>query len=797
MTTITTTVTEPKSFQQIQDQQKNLEKEKVLESLNKNIIKLIQTINDKDQITKNDQDRQLKINQLELSKLQLKRARLGLARDERYYDTHSYEGSKRSASYFSGTNRESYSKGGAIALSLATGGLINPVVAKSILFPMLAPPLKLLSKTASGLLGSLSSIFPMLNRNISGKTSSAITSTKNDKLYSKLDEILNAVKQNSKRSSKQKEKKQSGFLGSLLGLAGLAGLIGLPFFPNGEGFRKFVENIAIGVVGAIVAKYGFDKILKEFSKSKRVTEKAEAEKARKEADKTRKEADKKLKEAEEKLKKAEEKLRETENKLKKAEEEIKKAKSENEKIKKEYEKAKSENEKAKEELKKAKEELKSEKEKYKEELKNVKKENAKNAEKSKSTADPKKTRKAVVSHDSSNEKVKKVQNDSNVNKASDKRRVYRDPDTGKIKTKKAPSNGGKNETVQTSTKKAEPVGSNKNSTTKGTSSRKGNPKGKSPGIGGLLGKFISALFLADMVEGVEEIVIDAAINGAEPVSEELKQNSQENFIKLYTGTGDNVTLREAFHELKTSGSHLVHGRFKQAYKAIEGIRSDTRWELLNIFGHAATVYGDDDVWSEIMGSEKKKQEITKIIDRKAREVAYKKEHPLETNLQVPIIDSGNAQSKDGKIILPSNEVKEGEYIIFDPETKTYKRTRVKKDLNTNSLFIGGKGRFVTSTLRSNTLNDFSEQGPLMPDEAIAVVEDIHLVSPESQINTSHDPTLSLNLNLLTNALNNNSEVIKNNNDLLSVIPNDTEPSPMFQSPGIQPTINGINPYNNF
>jgi hypothetical protein len=108
------------------------------------------------------------------------------------------------------------------------------------------------------------------------------------------------------------------------------------------------------------------------------------------------------------------------------------------------------------------------------------------------------------------------------------------------------------------------------------------------------------------------------------------------------------------------------------------------------------------------------------------------------------------------------------------------------------LFSGGdKQTIVTRNLNKGEETVLSGKG-----QTITLVEDVQIVSQESQINTSSQ-TPNLDLNLLTNALNNNSNAIIANNNLLSVIPNDTEPSPMFQSPGIQPTINGINSYNNF
>lgn len=221
MAIITTTIKEPKTFQQIQDQENELGKTEAMERLNENVAKLIQTINEKEKKKETDQDRQLKINQLELSKLQLRRAQLGLAKDEKYYQDYSRKwNEKNNVGTSIGLSKNTGSGLGALGVSALTGGLINPVIVKQVLFPMLNP---LLSVTKT--IASFPGLLPMLFRRVSGKTSSAVESDPDKRLHGKLDQILGAIK-NKTKSSKVKEEKEQSMLSKFLNalLLGAAGM---------------------------------------------------------------------------------------------------------------------------------------------------------------------------------------------------------------------------------------------------------------------------------------------------------------------------------------------------------------------------------------------------------------------------------------------------------------------------------------------------------------------------------------------------------------------------------------------
>lgn len=221
MATITTTIKEPKTFQQIQDQQNELEKKSALESLNNNISKLINAINERDTKRETEQDRQLKMNQLELSRLQLRRAQLGLAKDEKYYQEYSNKWqSKNNFGTSIGLDHGTSVGLGAIGVSALTGGALNPVIVKQLLFPIVTPLIN-----ATKALATFPGLIPMLFRKIGGKSSSAIASDPDRKLHGKLDQILGAIKDKTK-SSKAKEEKEQSMLSKFLNalLLGAAGM---------------------------------------------------------------------------------------------------------------------------------------------------------------------------------------------------------------------------------------------------------------------------------------------------------------------------------------------------------------------------------------------------------------------------------------------------------------------------------------------------------------------------------------------------------------------------------------------
>lgn len=221
MATITTTIREPKTFQQIQDQQNELGKNQTLESLNNNISKLIKAITDRDEKRETEQDRQLKMNQLELSKLQLRRAQLGLAKDEKYYSDYSRKWSEKNNFGTSiGLDRNTSGNIGAVGVSALTAGALNPVIVKNLLFPIMTP---LMNVTKA--LATFPGLLPGLFRRSSGKSSSAIASDPDRKLHGKLDQILGAIKDKTK-SSKAKEEKEQSMLSKFLNalLLGAAGM---------------------------------------------------------------------------------------------------------------------------------------------------------------------------------------------------------------------------------------------------------------------------------------------------------------------------------------------------------------------------------------------------------------------------------------------------------------------------------------------------------------------------------------------------------------------------------------------
>lgn len=215
MATITTTIREPKTFQQIQDQQNELGKNKTLESLNDNISKLIKAITDRDQKRETEQDRQLKMNQLELSKLQLRRAQLGLAKDEKYYSDYSRKWSEKNNFGTSiGLDKNTSGNIGAIGVSALTAGALNPVIVKNLLFPIMTP---LMNVTKA--LATFPGLLPGLFHRTSGKSSSAVASDPDRRLHGKLDQILGAIKDKTKSSKAKEEKEQSmlsKFLNALL-----------------------------------------------------------------------------------------------------------------------------------------------------------------------------------------------------------------------------------------------------------------------------------------------------------------------------------------------------------------------------------------------------------------------------------------------------------------------------------------------------------------------------------------------------------------------------------------------------
>ena len=235
MATITTTIREPKTFQQIQDQQNELGKNQTLESLNNNISKLIKAITDRDEKRETEQDRQLKMNQLELSKLQLRRAQLGLAKDEKYYSDYLRKWSEKNNFGTSiGLDKNTSGNIGAIGVSALTVGTLNPVIVKNLLFPIMTP---LMNVTKA--LATFPGLLPGLFRRSSGKSSSAIESDPDRKLHGKLDQILGAIKDKTK-SSKPKEEKEQSMLSKFLNalLLGAAGM-----FAASELFGKPKDEI--------------------------------------------------------------------------------------------------------------------------------------------------------------------------------------------------------------------------------------------------------------------------------------------------------------------------------------------------------------------------------------------------------------------------------------------------------------------------------------------------------------------------------------------------------------------------
>lgn len=264
MATITTTIKEPKTFQQIQDQQRELGKEEALENLNNNIAKLIKTINDKSEKKITDDERQLKANQLALSKLQLRRAQLGLAKDEKSYSDYSVKyNSSHGIGSSIGVSQNSRDNAAAIALSAMTAGALNPVIIKELLLP----PLKMMTRTVTGVSKALFSGLSSAGRRISGKTSSATEPDNEGKLHRKLDDILGAIKNKTKSSQKTEEKKEGFFSKALGALAGLAGTVGRVLISAlkgalgaylaiklGEKIGPFVENFLSKIVGEDAAK---------------------------------------------------------------------------------------------------------------------------------------------------------------------------------------------------------------------------------------------------------------------------------------------------------------------------------------------------------------------------------------------------------------------------------------------------------------------------------------------------------------------------------------------------------------
>lgn len=250
MATITTTIREPKTFQQIQDQQNELGKNQTLESLNDNISKLIKAITDRDQKRETEQDRQLRMNQLELSKLQLRRAQLGLAKDEKYYSDYSRKWSEKNNFGTSmGLDKNTSGNLGAIGVSALTVGTLNPVVVKQLLFPIMTP---LMNVTKA--LATFPGLLPGLFRKSSGKSSSAIASDPDRKLHGKLDQILGAIKDKARGNKKEKEE-QEGLLSKLLKMLilGTAGLTLASAVLGGE--EGLVKNTLIEHGKAMLAGF--------------------------------------------------------------------------------------------------------------------------------------------------------------------------------------------------------------------------------------------------------------------------------------------------------------------------------------------------------------------------------------------------------------------------------------------------------------------------------------------------------------------------------------------------------------
>lgn len=218
MATITTTIKEPKTFQQIQDEQTQLGKEKTLEDLNSNIVKLTQAINKTSEKQLTDEEKKLKSNQLELSKLQLQRAQLGLAHDQKRYSDYSQKYDKTHGVGSSiGVDQNTRDNTTAVALSAVTGGMLNPVVVKQVLLP----PLKIMTNAVGGIVKALAP-----NRRVSGKSSSATEDNEGKKLNKKLDDILGAIK-NKTTGSKSKDTQRQSFFSKALGfISGIAGTVG-------------------------------------------------------------------------------------------------------------------------------------------------------------------------------------------------------------------------------------------------------------------------------------------------------------------------------------------------------------------------------------------------------------------------------------------------------------------------------------------------------------------------------------------------------------------------------------------
>lgn len=250
MATITTTIREPKTFQQIQDQQNELGKNQTLESLNDNISKLIKAITDRDQKRETEQDRQLKMNQLELSKLQLRRAQLGLAKDEKYYSDYSRKWSEKNNFGTSiGLDKNTSGNIGAIGVSALTAGALNPVIVKNLLFPIMTP---LMNVTKA--LATFPGLLPGLFHRTSGKSSSAVASDPDRRLHGKLDQILGAIKDKTRGNKKEKEE-QEGLLSKLLKtlVLGAAGLTLVSAALGGE--EGLVKNTLIEHGKAMLAGF--------------------------------------------------------------------------------------------------------------------------------------------------------------------------------------------------------------------------------------------------------------------------------------------------------------------------------------------------------------------------------------------------------------------------------------------------------------------------------------------------------------------------------------------------------------
>lgn len=250
MTTITTTITEPRTFQQIQDQQNELGRNETMEKLNENVAKLIQTLEKRSDENSSKSSDELKKNELELSRLQLKRAQLGLSRDEKYYSDYSRKYNSKSGIDSSfGISQNAKNNAGAVGLSLLTGGALNPVIAKNLIIQ----PFKAMTNMLKGFGKNTLS-----DRSISGKTSSAVNEFKEKALHTKLDQIIGAIKDKSKPSGKKEKREESLFskvIGSILGLAGTVGKIVLGMIGSvliaklGEKLGPTVEGLLSKVVG--------------------------------------------------------------------------------------------------------------------------------------------------------------------------------------------------------------------------------------------------------------------------------------------------------------------------------------------------------------------------------------------------------------------------------------------------------------------------------------------------------------------------------------------------------------------